>query len=105
MAKKRVKSFEVSKMKSGKKGHAYKVTVHHHDKPPKSGKGMAAAMPRWEPPEEHAHPSKGALKKHVSDLVDNMSVSPEGDDDDVAAEKGMQPNPDVDTEPASDTEE
>ena len=90
-AKKRVKSIEISKVKSGEKGHGYKVVVHHHDQPPKEGKGMHAAMPSYTPPEEHFHPTHGAMKKHVNELTSNMSVSPDGDgDEQMPDESGPQ---------------
>lgn len=79
-AKKRVKSFEVSKVKSGK-GHGYKVMVRHHPTPPKEGKGMSGLMPSYSEPEEHFHPTHGGLKKHVNELANSMSVSPDGDGD------------------------
>jgi hypothetical protein len=76
----RVKSFEVSKMKSNK-GYAYKVVVHHHDKPPATGKGMKGLLaPTYVPPEEHAHMTRAALHKHINDLTNSMCVSPNGDD-------------------------
>jgi hypothetical protein len=78
--KKRVKSFEVSKMKSGKNGHSYKVTVHHHPKH-ESGRGMKGLIGHYEGPEEHSHPSKARLKKHIDELTSSMSVSPQGDGD------------------------
>jgi hypothetical protein len=75
MAKKRVRSFEVSKAHGG-----FKVRVEHHPKPRKEGKGAHAAFhDSYQPPEDHVHTSHASLHKHMKELTSNMSVSPEGD--------------------------
>lgn len=87
MAKKRVKRFEVEPVKSsGGGGKAYKVTVHHHDHK-ESGKGMKGLIGHYVPPEEIHHPSKAHLKKHINELTDSMSVSPDGDGDEVMPDR------------------
>lgn len=75
--KKKVRSVEVGLVKDGKGGHLHKVTTHFHDQPAREGRGMSAALPRFEAPEETYHKSAGAAHKHVKKMMGNMTATPE----------------------------
>lgn len=96
MAKKskKVRRIEIEKVKSGDGKRLHKVTASYHDQPAQSGKGFSAAMPSYQPPEETYHTSHAKAKKHVHQLMGQMTAGPEDEPDGDEANE-----PEEDNEP------
>jgi len=78
MAKK-VRSVEIQAVKNGDGGMMHKVTAHFHSTPGKTGKGFGATMGQYHEPQETYHTSKQKAKKHVDQLIAQMTANPNDD--------------------------